>query len=304
MRAAALALLAFLSLAGSACSWGQNEDLKIAVEQALLPGMDRQSCEWGASSFEAEPKSWYGCWDYVRGDEASVAESVSSQLADNGFDVTEETGTRTVELTAVRGSDTVCVDVLAPGFERGRNTLAREVNPDAGEVFVDVWTVERRNARSKRCAELPGWEGDSPASGKPSDASGSPTVPAAVPWKTNMSAACSDLGAAVLHLDPPADRAGLERYLRRVLALELAFDGRAETFEPAPMDAPEARRAASLRKQWERALARLALAAAEGDDKRALAAADRAQTLARKANVSFEALGLTQCLLPETGIPG
>lgn len=119
-----------------------------------------------------------------------------------------------------------------------------------------------------------------------------------------MSGACSDLGAVLVHLDAPTDREGLERYLRRVLALELAFDRRVAELDPSPMDAPAAERAASLRGQWERALARVALATAEGNDEAALEAANHAQALARKANVSLEALELTQCLLPETGIPG
>ncbi len=69
MRSALVCVIAVGALLGlSGCTPGANDQLKRVVEAALLPGMDSSSCEWGASSFENEPSSWYGCWDYVSGE--------------------------------------------------------------------------------------------------------------------------------------------------------------------------------------------------------------------------------------------
>ena len=135
-----------------------NEALKAVVEASLLPGMARDSCEWGSSTYENEPKSWYGCWGYVSGDLSRVGRAVESGLRSQGFDVSTNRTDFTFELTAVRAAETVCVDVLAPGFSDGRNTDPDEIDPDAGEVFVDVWTAEPRDGGSGLCDELPAWE--------------------------------------------------------------------------------------------------------------------------------------------------
>jgi hypothetical protein len=160
VRAAAFVLLvsAVTLLGPSGCAPGANAELKGVVEEAILPGMDASSCEWGSSTYPSEPKSWYGCWDYVRGDAAHVGKKVRSRLRSQGFDVSTGRTELTVELTAVRGSQTVCVDVLAPGFVDGRNTSPEEIDLDRGEVFVDVWMVEPRDGRAGGCAALPAWE--------------------------------------------------------------------------------------------------------------------------------------------------
>ena len=65
-----------------------------------------------------------------------------------------------------------------------------------------------------------------------------------------MSAACSDLGAELTHLEPPANREGLIRHLHDVLALEHTFDFRIASLKPAPRDATAAHRAATARTLW------------------------------------------------------
>ena len=129
---------------------------KATIETVLLPGMDKNSCEWGSSGYENEPKAWYGCWDYVRGTPRRVSRVVRRRLVAHGFRVTSTRGFRSVYLTAVRGSDTLCVDVLARGFRRGRNTRPSEVNPGRREVFVDIWAVEPR-ASTIPCSALAPW---------------------------------------------------------------------------------------------------------------------------------------------------
>ena len=156
MIACVVAGATLLSLSG--CAPGANDDLKAVVENTFLPGMDSTSCEWGSSSYENEPKSWYGCWAYVSGDVERVGDAMHSRLNSHGFDVSRNRTDFTVELTAVRNSETVCVDVLAPGFVAGRNTSPDEINPDPGEVFVDVWMAEPRDAQAGVCAELPAWD--------------------------------------------------------------------------------------------------------------------------------------------------
>jgi hypothetical protein len=137
---------------------GGTLQLKAVVETVLLPGMNKSSCEWGSSNHENEPKSWYGCWDYVSGDLSRVGKTLQSRLRLRGFDVSRTRTEFTVELTAVRNSKTVCADVLAPGFRDGRNTSPDEINPDPGEVFVDIWMAEPRDGRVGVCAELPAWQ--------------------------------------------------------------------------------------------------------------------------------------------------
>jgi len=159
MRSALVCVIAVGALLGlSGCTPGANDQLKRVVEAALLPGMNSSSCEWGASSFENEPSSWYGCWDYVSGEPVRVGGTIRSQLSSQGFDVFMSRGHLTVELMAVRHSAIVCVDVLAPGFVDGRNTSPEEVDPGPGEVFVDVWTAELRDGSGDACAGLPAWE--------------------------------------------------------------------------------------------------------------------------------------------------
>ena len=136
-----------------------NPRLARVVESVLLPGMDRSSCEWGSSTHSTEPRSWHGCWDYVPDDLRRVGKRVDARLDSQGFRVSQTSTDRTIAFTAVRKSETVCVDVLAPGFIDGRNTSPSEINPDPGDVFVDVWMVERRDRSQDPCGELPPWEG-------------------------------------------------------------------------------------------------------------------------------------------------
>lgn len=129
-----------------------------SVMEAILPGTGPNNCEWGSSTQPNDPKSWVGCWDYVRGDLRRVGNRVNARLESEGFRVSQARTDRTIKLTAVRKSDTVCVDLLAPGFTDGRNTSPTEVNPDPGEVFVDVWMAEPRGQAQGACDELPPWE--------------------------------------------------------------------------------------------------------------------------------------------------
>lgn len=136
---------------------GPNQKLKGIVDGVLLPGMDKSQCEWGSSSHENEPKSWYGCWDYVSGDPVRISKKVQSRLRSRGFDVSGIPAHLAVQFTAVRNGKTVCVDVLAPGFTDGRNTSPEEINPGPRDVFVDVWMVEPRDRTYGPCNDLPAW---------------------------------------------------------------------------------------------------------------------------------------------------
>jgi hypothetical protein len=159
-RFACSSLLAALALCAG-CAPGANSELRALVEEASLPASSSYDCEWGSSSFDHEPKSWYGCWAYVPGTLESVSRTVRKRLIARRFGVSSENAEMTVELIATRGGRTICVDVLARGFVRGRNTFPSEVDIDAGEVFVDIWTVEPRESSSAasrpQCAELPRW---------------------------------------------------------------------------------------------------------------------------------------------------
>jgi hypothetical protein len=136
-----------------------NTELKRVVDAVLLPGMDKgpSQCEWGSSNHENEPKSWFGCWDYVSGDPVRISKTVQSRLRSRGFAVSGIPAHLAVHFTAVRKGTTVCVDVLAPGFLDGRNTDPDEINPDPGDVFVDVWMVEPRHRTDDPCSGLPAW---------------------------------------------------------------------------------------------------------------------------------------------------
>jgi hypothetical protein len=159
MRAytAVVCLIAVGLLAG--CSLGPNDHLRVLMKEVALPGSSSFDCEWGASSFKSEPKSWYGCWDYVPGDLEHVSQTVQSRLIARHFAVWRRRSALTVEFSALRDSDVLCVDVLARGFARGRNTSPSEVDISPGEVFVDIWTTTPRIAPPGRirpaCAALP-----------------------------------------------------------------------------------------------------------------------------------------------------
>jgi hypothetical protein len=157
--AASLLCLAALLLA-SGCTLGANEELKRVVEGAFPPGMESSmdSCEWGSSTYEHQPKSWYGCWGYSSGDFVRVAATIAAQLSRRDFAVTASRKGRRVELTGVLGAETVCVDVLGPGSTDGRNTSQAEIRLGPGDFFVDVWSIELRDGGDAACADLPAWE--------------------------------------------------------------------------------------------------------------------------------------------------
>jgi hypothetical protein len=157
------AIFASVALGASlGCAPGADDELRALVDQAELPETKYYGCEWGSSSYANEPKSWYGCWDYVAGDLTQVASTVRSRLAAKGFNVLSKRAPRTLQLTAFRGGDILCVDVLAAGFVAGRNTSPPEVDISPGEVFVDVWASERRESAGlgfvDQCPELPAAE--------------------------------------------------------------------------------------------------------------------------------------------------
>jgi hypothetical protein len=154
MRAAAVisCLVAALGVL-SGCAPGSNGELRTLVEEATLSGSS--GCEWGSSSFEAEPKSWYGCWDFASGELQRVARAYKSRLAAQGFAVSSDADALGVALTGVRGENTLCIDVLTPAFVAGRNTSPSEVDVPPGELFVDIWAVEPREAGVAPCAPLP-----------------------------------------------------------------------------------------------------------------------------------------------------
>jgi hypothetical protein len=123
-------------------------------------------------------------------------------------------------------------------------------------------------------------------------------------WKAEMSSACSDLTARIARLTAPKDRDGLVQHLRQIVALEHSFEARASSLEPPASLAAEAERALASRRDWKRALARLARAGASGKRNAALREATVAQSVAQRTTLLFGSLGLTECLLPRTGIPG
>jgi hypothetical protein len=157
ISAASLCLVAALAVL-TGCSLGPNGELRKIVD-GVAPPDSSLNCEWGSSSFENEPKSWYGCWNYVPGKLKPVARTFKSRLAKQGFVVSSHRYARSVQLTGVRGARTLCVDILGPGFVSGRNTSPAEVNPPRGQVFVDIWTVELPEAPAGAgippCAALP-----------------------------------------------------------------------------------------------------------------------------------------------------
>jgi hypothetical protein len=156
---AAICLVAALSVL-SGCAFGANGELRTLVE-AAAPPQSSVECEWGSSSFEQEPKSWYGCLAHESGQLQRVARTVESRLAGQGFVVSSRTEGLTVQMTGVREARIVCVDVLAPGFTDGRNTSASEVDLSHGDILVDIWATEPREApvgaAAPACAPLPAW---------------------------------------------------------------------------------------------------------------------------------------------------
>ncbi len=150
-------LVAVGVLAG--CSLGPDDELRTLVKGAALPASSSFDCEWGSSSFESEPKSWYGCWDYVPGDLRRVSRRLQLRIIAQGFAVWRRTNALSVQFSAIRGADVLCVDILARGFAHARNTSPSEVDISPGQVFVDMWTTKPREspiaAARPPCAGLP-----------------------------------------------------------------------------------------------------------------------------------------------------
>ena len=136
----------------SGCAPFQDEELRALVGEAA-PAGSSLDCEWGSSSFEGEPDAWVGCWDYVPGSLRRAAQAVESRLSSRGFTISRQDAPNMVQLTAVRASDALCVDLLA-GSASGRNTHSDEINPSPGEVFVDIWAAKPATL-ARECKELP-----------------------------------------------------------------------------------------------------------------------------------------------------
>ena len=139
----------------AACSPFQDDELRVLVDEAAPVGSSLD-CEWGSSTYEGEPDAWVGCWDYMPGTSKQLAAAVESRLSSRGFAVSRRRVAHMVQITASRGSETVCIDVLEPGFLDGRNTHESEVDPAAGEVFLDIW-ASKPPALGSLCTELPAW---------------------------------------------------------------------------------------------------------------------------------------------------
>jgi hypothetical protein len=158
--AAVIALVVALVVVVFVWAPGRNDHLKALVDEVALPGASSLDCEWGASSYDSEPRSWYGCWQYVPDSLGHAGRAVLDRLAARGFTVSLAVphDGHAVRLTGRRGADVVCVDVLERGFANGRNTAPEEIDPSPGEVFVDIWTVEPRAPGQPRCGALPAFE--------------------------------------------------------------------------------------------------------------------------------------------------
>jgi hypothetical protein len=139
----------------TACAPFADDELRALVEEAA-PAGSSLDCEWGKSTLPQDPDAWYGCWYYSAGSLTTVSEVVESQLTASGFVLTRRRTPHMLQLTATRGLETVCIDVLEPGFSRGRNTGSWEVDPAADEVFVDVWSSKPQSF-AELCMELPAW---------------------------------------------------------------------------------------------------------------------------------------------------
>jgi hypothetical protein len=163
MRAAAalIFVLAGLGVLAGCSALSADSELRALVDAAAPPGAPLE-CEWGSSSYEGEPDAWVGCWSFLTEAPETVARSMTSQLEAHGFAVSSWAGDLTIELTGTRGADTLCVDLLSPGFTRGRNTSPSEVISSPGDVLVDIWTARLGEGTidADACAPLPVWVED------------------------------------------------------------------------------------------------------------------------------------------------
>jgi hypothetical protein len=151
--AVAAAVVAVSLLSG--CAPFADDDLRALVEE-VAPAGSSLDCEWGKSTFEGEPDAWYGCWDYRRGSLRKVGNAAEQGLTASGFAVVRRQAPHMIQLTATRGADVVCIDLLEAGFYRGRNTASWEVSNPPGELFIDIWSTKPRETAA-RCEELPAW---------------------------------------------------------------------------------------------------------------------------------------------------
>jgi hypothetical protein len=149
----ALAATAALAALAAGCAPFQDKHLRALVGEAAPPGASL-ACEWGKSSYDTEPDAWVGCWRYVRGRSPQVADRVASHLKRRGFAVVGERAPHMVALKATRAGEIVCIDILEQGAVEGRNTSPAEIDPAAGESFLDIW-AERPASFAAHCAPLP-----------------------------------------------------------------------------------------------------------------------------------------------------
>ena len=146
-------MLAAAALVG--CSPGADRELRYLVEDAEPAAGRSLGCEWGREWGTDAAGTYYGCWREVSGTLADVAGTMQARLTERGYAVAPEEAPLQISLTATRGTDTMCVDVLAPGFTQGRNTLASDLDIPPGRLLVDLWISRGGDSSVPPCAALP-----------------------------------------------------------------------------------------------------------------------------------------------------
>jgi hypothetical protein len=122
-------------------------------------------------------------------------------------------------------------------------------------------------------------------------------------WIVRMNAECRRRNARVAAVGRPASFSDLAQYAERLLTIDRRHDRRVASIRPPSSFAAEARWLQRVGAAREHGLQRVATSLRAGQSAGATARLRSLQLLAARANGKLIGLGLTDCVLPASGLP-
>jgi hypothetical protein len=142
--AAALPFLAAVVLLAG-CAPGANGELRALVDNVAPAERDTVQCQWESNWGSGNSaKAYYRCGWFVPGKLGRVSRGILARLSAHGFEVTCKSDSRTVEFSALKGTTTIAIDVLAHGFVNARSVDRSGLDIPAGSLYVDIVAVKHR----------------------------------------------------------------------------------------------------------------------------------------------------------------
>jgi hypothetical protein len=150
MRSAAALVLVIAASLLAGCAPGADDELRGLVDETAPDKRDMVECAWGSSSFEGEPKAYYGCSWYVPGDLAHVSFALQKRLAGGGLGLSCREGLQSFGFTLDSETNTVVyAEVHGEGSRGGLFVAPGDYDIPPGHVLVEI-TARKERGDSRR----------------------------------------------------------------------------------------------------------------------------------------------------------